>query len=269
MKSCELCGGELFTRPINHPYSATQCKGCGFATTLLETPSSIAGLYPLEQRLRTYARRKREFDRRFTQTLEFLKPSNSGSSFLEIGGNVGAFSLFLASKGYSVQGVEIQPELAEHQRNQGIDCVESLNKLPAGKRYDYIVLMDVLEHIPDCKGFLEGLRFFLRPEGRVFLQFPNHVSVDARNLGERWAWWEAPDHLFHFTPRAVKELAKSVGYKVAEIRTVDLTLDSFLGSLKKPRATAKVLGTLNSLHPINVFKPSEGTQGSLIQAILR
>jgi SAM-dependent methyltransferase len=268
MNACELCDGELFTRPINPPFSATQCNNCGFATTILDTPSSIAGLYPLEQRLKTYQRRRKEFDRRFVQTLEFLRPSKPDAAFLEIGGNVGAFSAFIASKGYSVQGVEIQPQLAEYQRKRGIRCVESLDELPASNRYDYIVLMDVLEHIPNCKEFLESLRLFLRPQGRVFLQFPNHVSTEALTLGERWSWWEAPDHLFHFTPRAVLEIAKLSGYTVLQTQTVDLTLDSFLGSMNKPRASRKFLGAINMIHPINSLRVAEGESGSLIQAIL-
>jgi 2-polyprenyl-3-methyl-5-hydroxy-6-metoxy-1,4-benzoquinol methylase len=268
MNICELCSGEVFTRPINPPFSANQCKICGFAKTVLDGPNSITGLYPLTQRLQTYERRQKEFDWRFLQTIEFLKPSSSKASFLEIGGNVGAFSAFLASKGHDVQGVEIQPELANHQRNRGIPCVGSLEELPPGKKYDFVVLMDVLEHIPSCKQFLQDLRCLLLPEGRVFLQFPNHASRDAQRAGERWAWWEAPDHLYHFTPEAVAKIAETAGFMVTEMKTVDLTLDSFLGSFKKPRVTRKILDAVNTRRPINVFKSAKGQNGSLIQTIL-
>lgn len=268
MTNCELCDGEVFLRPLNPPFFAHQCERCGFARTVLDEPSSIEGLYPLADRLRTYATRRREFERRFKDTIRFLRPTSPTASFLEIGGNVGAFSRYLISEGFDVNGVEIQPDLARHQRSMGIPCVARLQDLPLGKRYDYIVMMDVLEHIPGCPDYLRGLKGYLKPAGAIFLQFPNSVSSDARILGENWGWWEAPDHLFHFTPSAVDQLAKMAGFRVLEIRTVDLFLDSLLAKRSLSRIKVRALRILNGFQPLNTFRVCASDSGSLIQSIL-
>jgi SAM-dependent methyltransferase len=84
------------------------------------------------------------------------------------------------------------------------------------ERFDIILLFDVLEHIPDDKGFLEALNFHLAPGGRLILNVPacpwayseydkagGHErrysirtlcdAVEAKNLRiTKWTFWGLP-----------------------------------------------------------------------------
>ena len=73
-------------------------------------------------------------------------------------------------------------------------------------RYDLIVLLDVLEHIPDDRGALEALRSKLAPGGRLLLAVPAMPSL--------WSGHDvAHHHQRRYTARTLDAVVAAAGYR--------------------------------------------------------
>ena len=86
-------------------------------------------------------------------------------------------------------GVELQPALLDELRqNADVAIVGNIeNCYPELKTYDLILLLDVLEHLPDSTGTLQKLSKLLEPQGAVIVSVPNiaHLSVSLPLLLQR------------------------------------------------------------------------------------
>ena len=103
-----------------------------------------------------------------------------GLDVLDIGcGNGAALTRFLVAPGDHVLGVDTHEPSIEYARTRfggpGLEfrnlAVEGL--LAEGRRFDAVVLADVLEHIPDPAPVLAAGARLLREGGRVLLTVPN------------------------------------------------------------------------------------------------
>jgi SAM-dependent methyltransferase len=73
--------------------------------------------------------------------------------------------------------------------------------------YDLIVLLDVLEHIPDDKGALIALRPKLAPGGRLMLAVPAMPSL--------WSGHDvAHHHQRRYTRRTLEAVVRAAGYRI-------------------------------------------------------
>ena len=96
--------------------------------------------------------------------------------------------------------------------------------------YDLIVLLDVLEHIPDDAGALRLLAGKLRPGGRLLVTVPSSP----------WMWSAhdlAHHHQRRYSARALRKVLKASGYRIAH-------LSHFNTILYPAIAAARLLGRL-------------------------
>lgn len=77
------------------------------------------------------------------------------------------------------------------------------------QRYDLIVLMHALEHIPDAKVSLRQLTHLLRPNGRVLVQVPNRLANPFDLL--------VADHCIHFDPSSLLAVAEQAGTTAVQL----------------------------------------------------
>ncbi|SMF67151.1 class I SAM-dependent methyltransferase [Allosphingosinicella indica] len=130
---------------------------------------------------------------------------------LEVGAGTGSNLEML--KGFGrVDAIEPDdPARALASRRSGIDVMGGM--LPDGVKledgaYDLIVLLDVLEHIPDDEGTLKALRSKLAPGGRLM------VSVPA----SPWMWSAhdvAHHHQRRYTAAGLEKVFRAAGYRTA------------------------------------------------------
>src|SRR5690606_31980779 len=83
------------------------------------------------------------------EILDFLCHGATGR-ILDVGGGMAAYANALRARGYDVTLAEIDPLCLENARKHGIDAVD-MNVTPWESlyaRYETIVLVDVLEHVP-------------------------------------------------------------------------------------------------------------------------
>lgn len=89
-----------------------------------------------------------------------------------------------------------------------------------GKKYDYIVFLDVIEHLIQTKQILNKVRFFLKENGLILLTIPNiaYNGILINLLNNRFQYTERglldSTHLRFFTYESIIELGKELNYDV-------------------------------------------------------
>lgn len=135
---------------------------------------------------------------------------------LELGSAHGAFVALLQKAGYDAIGLEIDPWIVNYAgQTFGIHMlagpIEEQDIIPAS--LDIIVLMDVLEHLPEPQRTLEHCLQILKPEGMIVIQTPMFPQLktyhDLVNEGHAFLRMLLPkEHIHLFSRKAVEELAR-------------------------------------------------------------
>ena len=84
---------------------------------------------------------------------------------------------------------------------------------------------------------LKELLGALAPGGKLLIAVPNYNSWDAKHYGAFWAAYDVPRHLWHFSQKAIKQLAEKHGLSLEE--TKPMLLDAFYVSLLSERYAQK------------------------------
>lgn len=156
-----------------------------------------------------------ESDDRMLQGLAALllnKYLKHGNRVLEFGAGTGRFASMLSINGINVDGVELgnNARLEAKIRYQ-LNFKADLSELPSDS-YDWIVGIEVLEHLLKPSLTLEMLRTKVAPNGGIFLTTPNASGLAARLHGTAWREAKNPFHLTLYTPRGIKRLLLRSGY---------------------------------------------------------
>jgi SAM-dependent methyltransferase len=140
---------------------------------------------------------------------------------LEIGANVGLFLTVAGRRGWDARGVEPSRWAVATGRELFGVALEhgSVDRLPAGEPADAVVMLDVLEHLPDPRAALTGLRARIAREGLLVLSTVNVEGLHGRLRGGSWPWFIRP-HLHYFTPETLDGLLARTGYDLVEWRIV-------------------------------------------------
>ena len=85
--------------------------------------------------------------------------------------------------------------------------------------FDVITCFDVLEHLYDPRRVMAKVGEWLKPGGVFYVLVPNADSAEARVFGSYWHGLELPRHLFHYSPAALKFLAKATGLREVSLET--------------------------------------------------
>lgn len=236
---CPACGGTIFTEWGKLPsYSVLKCAECGLGVT---SPFPAAGqaeelnrtTYNGEQRAAIYSAREKDLGERYRRNLTRIKRFKPAGALLDVGCNIGIFMKAAREEGFAVTGVEINVSCAAYGKEKfNLDIrAASLHAsaFPDGT-FDVVTMFDVLEHVPDPQGFLAEANRVLKSGGLLVAQSPNIDSFMARLMKESWNWLTPPDHLYHFTPRAMESLLRAQGFTVKEMRTWEPASD-FSGNI--------------------------------------
>jgi SAM-dependent methyltransferase len=200
--------------------------------------------------------------REFAHTVDFIRRFRPGGRLLEIGCAYGFF-LQEAKRHFEVTGIELAEDAAAHARRHGLDVVTGIADAPTLARlgsHDVIVLLDVIEHLPDPRETLRLSARHLEPGGIIVLTTGDFASIYARLAGPRWRLMTPPQHLWFFTPLSMTRLAQAHGLEVQSIehpwKVVPLSLIAFqlrrmLGLQAKPAEPTRTTSRLGL--PVNLF----------------
>ena len=151
--------------------------------------------------------------------INFLKQistvlKNKEASILDVGCSTGMLLRVLKDEGYkNLIGFDISESACRLvEREHDIPCYSALNKIP-DKKFDLIILFEVLEHVTDPIFFLSALTEKLSPSGKVWVVVPNFDSPYARFFKSFWVWWIPPIHLQYFTRNSLINTFTASGLK--------------------------------------------------------
>ncbi|MFH2069951.1 MAG: class I SAM-dependent methyltransferase [Elusimicrobiota bacterium] len=160
------------------------------------------------------------------QVVKLVKPN---SKVLEIGCATGYIGKYLKEKvNCESWGVEIDPDSAEMAKPYyqkilvgNIENEQILQQID--RKFDFILCMNVLEHLVNPLGVLQKIKKFLAPAGRVIITLPNiaHFSIRVRLLFGKFDYEDYGildnTHLRFFTLKTAKEMIESSGLKIEHL----------------------------------------------------
>jgi SAM-dependent methyltransferase len=157
--------------------------------------------------------------REFARTVAFIRQSRDGGRLLEIGCAYGFF-LHEAKRYFDVSGIELAADAAIYCQRAGLSVslgVADEITLHRDANVDVIVMLDVIEHLPDPRGTLVLLSRHLVPGGIIVITTGDFGSVAARLCGRYWRLMTPPQHLWFFGRESIIRLAGSLGLRVERV----------------------------------------------------
>lgn len=160
---------------------------------------------------------------------------------LDVGCGHGYFAGQIAGNGCHVTGIDEFPEPARRDcledyircdLSQGLDA--ALPRLRPGG-YDRVLLLDILEHLPDADRILAQCRPLLAPAGLLVVSLPNVANITVRLalLAGRWNYADRGildrTHLRFYTRKTGRALLEQNGYQVVESKTTVMPVELVLG----------------------------------------
>jgi 2-polyprenyl-3-methyl-5-hydroxy-6-metoxy-1,4-benzoquinol methylase len=165
----------------------------------------------------------------------------SGHEVLDVGCGEGFLAKELEERGNRVHGIDViarpmhASSLAGYARR---DLDAGLGSAFPGRRFDRVLLMDVLEHLRSPEAVLGDCRERLRPNGYLAVSLPNVANITTRLmlLFGRWEYAERGvmdrTHLRFFTRKSARRLLENTGYRVLTEKMTVMPLEVIFGSLE-------------------------------------
>lgn len=150
------------------------------------------------------------------------------SKVLDVGCATGYFAKKLKEKDCKVWGIEQNPEAAKIARKYCekvvVADIESSRKLPLSEKFfDYILFLDLLEHLRDPAKVLSFFTSYLAEGGYIIISAPNvaHISIRTRLLMGKFNYEKLgimdETHLRFFTKSTLIKMIENSGLEVQEI----------------------------------------------------
>ncbi|HSV15737.1 MAG TPA: class I SAM-dependent methyltransferase [Tepidisphaeraceae bacterium] len=133
---------------------------------------------------------------------------------LEIGCAHGGFVAMLHQSGFDATGLELSPSIVEYAR-QTFDVPVLSGPIEdqtiAAGTLDAVILMDVMEHLPQPQATLRRCLDLLKSDGVLLIQTPSYPEgatlPELRAIGHKFSMMLDPnEHLFLFSPTAARKL---------------------------------------------------------------
>jgi len=173
---------------------------------------------------RTQARRDNVAGRRLARIATLLGKSPRDIRLCDVGCSRGQFVAAAMTGGFSAEGVEPAPQIAQAARDAGLPVRTGLleDQQYSDASFDALTLFEVVEHLRSPLPLLAECRRVLKPGGILLISTGNAASWTAAAMGTRWDYFDmARDggHISFFNPRSMAILAANAGFEVAGIDT--------------------------------------------------
>ncbi len=202
--------------------------------------------------------RKQYFDEQITTTekyvipyIEEVKPITQGMAILEVGCGEGGNLIPFLERGCIAVGVDLNKEQVENAKNFISDAlpnssIELLNQdvYELGekhkKKFDFILLRDVIEHIHDQNKFMKHIKMFLKEEGRIFFGFPpwrmpfgGHQQICNSKLLSKLPYFHLfPKSVYRFILKLFREPEGTIN-ELIEIKETGISICRFERIIEK------------------------------------
>src|SRR5436190_5515656 len=239
---CNVCGGDdydiVFPKGYAQVHQIVKCRHCGL---MYANPQEhvdcedYAAREPDEKYDPDHEDNRYYYQKQLVQlpdSVRALKVLNKHfperGRLLEIGSHVGVFLNRIRADGWQVVGLEPFRPLANYARAKyGVEVVDGTLPNPAlpSAHFDAVIMLHVIEHMPDPAENIRELRRVLKPGGVLVVETPRFNSLSFKLLGrhER-SIQNCPGHIFFFTDQSVRGTCERNCFKVFRVARVGRTL---------------------------------------------
>lgn len=151
----------------------------------------------------------------------FYLPVKKDGKLLEIGFGSGEMLNNMQLKGWSVQGIDFDPNAVKNAKSKGLNV--SLGSLTEqsyrDNSFDAIVMSHVLEHVHQPVEFIKECLRLLKSDGRLISITPNSESLAHLIFKENWRGLEPPRHINLLNSKNALKLLKQSGFSKIKVDT--------------------------------------------------
>jgi len=264
---CHLCGrslDEVWAIATDVEYATTTdrfryllCRPCD-ALSIDPLPADrLAEIYPptyysfvssgelLDADRNPATRIKARLDQRAFARALALAGSSPSPRVLDVGGGSGDISARLVASvpGARATVVDIDSQSIEVARARGLDGFAGrIEDFDTEERFDLVLLLNLIEHVADPAAVLRRARDLLTAGGVVWIQTPNHDSLDARLFRHHnWTGLHCPRHWIVLGERGLRTLLDGAGLtalRVERAQAGSFWATSLLAVLRERRGRA-------------------------------
>lgn len=203
-----VCGSTDGEDHTLHGLPVIGCRTCGVVRQHVAlTPEEVATWYAHKYHATQYTHTY-EHDRRVASLRAAAYALAPGARVLDVGCGNGAFVDELRARGY---GEAWGQEVATQTVSPYVDVGTLYDCAYPTEAFDVVTLHDVLEHVPDLRGFLREVARIVRAGGEVIVDFPRFWHETGTHH------WKAVEHLWMLhTEELVTELVLA-GFRVTDV----------------------------------------------------
>ncbi len=189
-----------------------ECLECGFRYADPLPADDLVALYEdlVDPEYREGSEGRIRPLRRIVARCRTLHPA--ARTLLDVGAGVGLLCRAALEQGMEATGVEPSAWAVNAARERGMSLLQGTFPHPslAGRRFDVITSIDVIEHLADPRSLLASIAEALQPGGIAAITTPNVRSLAARLFGRRW-WHFRVAHVGYFDPATMRRALHGVG----------------------------------------------------------
>lgn len=163
------------------------------------------------------------------------RPAGQIESVLEFGAGGGWNLVPFIDAGVSAAGYDLSPDLVRLGRSKGINLLQgSLDEIEG--TYDVVLMIQVLEHLPDVPGTMARLGEHLNPGGMLFVEVPDieqFVTGQIQNA-----------HTYYFSRKTLEFSASQAGLELVHcaLEPAQQITAAFVPSGRPPIAVEALAG---------------------------
>lgn len=272
--TCNLCGSDdykiLFESGVAQINQIVKCNCCGlmYANPRAKEPdcveieqydsdfvlSSLRDIY--SWRTEKEALQVRDYE---TTKADLSQHYPQKGKLVEIGSGLGYLLNFFKRDGWDVLGVEPNVGMCKYAEIElGIKAIPTIlekAELP-DESADAVLMMHVIEHVPDPLETLKAVYRILKPGGTFVLETPRYDTLMFKLLGKRERSLSCEGHIYFFTTDTLKTMVSKAGFAVEKVDYVgrSLTLDRLfynLGAIGKSQILKRSLASISKKLHLN------------------
>lgn len=169
------------------------------------------------------------------------------ATLLDIGCGTGYFLNKMKLRKWVVTGIEKDEGARKYAKSKfdlDTHSHEYLFHL-SEKKKDVITMWHVLEHVEKLNETFAQIYNVLKEDGIAVIALPNKDSYDAKAYSDKWAAYDVPRHLWHFSPDNFELLANKHNFRLVEMKP--MYFDAFYISMLSEKYKGTFAGTIVGL----------------------
>ncbi len=263
---CNLCHSDDFTvlygPGVAQVNQIVRCKTCGlmYANPRREADHVDMASWPDDPNWDPAREIPQRFEKEILQVRDYastralvnrLHPGRG--KLVEVGSSLGFALEAFRKDGWDVLGVDPDRNGCRHAGAKlSIPTINSIledARLPSDS-VDVVVMLHVIEHVPDPVGTLREINRVLRPGGHLVLETPRYDTLSFRLLGRRERSLSCNGHIFFFTTDSLRRACTLAGFEIVDLeyvgRSMTLARMAFnLGVMSKSGAVQRAVRSLS------------------------